>query len=138
MSIRDSMKVNFNWEENPELNITPLVDIMLVLLAILMVTAPVIVYQEEIALPQGSKTAKMQEDSKIEIRVDIKRNIYLKDNVLDFKSFPDAFIAFANGYDRNTQVYIRADKNLKYDDIIYILKIAKQSGFSRVSLVTDG
>ena len=138
MSIRDSMKVNFNWEENPELNITPLVDIMLVLLAILMVTAPVIVYQEEIALPQGSKTAKMQEDSKLEIRVDIKRNIYLKDNVLDFKSFPDAFIAFVNGYDRNTQVYIRADKNLKYDDIIYILKIAKQSGFSRVSLVTDG
>ena len=138
MSIRDSMKVNFNWEENTELNITPLVDIMLVLLAILMVTAPVIVYQEEIALPQGSKTAKMQEDSKIEIRVDIKRNIYLKDNVLDFKSFPDAFIAFVNGYDRNTQVYIRADKNLKYDDIIYILKIAKQSGFSRVSLVTDG
>ncbi|MDE5926551.1 MAG: biopolymer transporter ExbD, partial [Helicobacter sp.] len=38
----------------------------------------------------------------------------------------------------NTQVYIRADKNLKYDDVIYVLKIAKQTGFTRVSLVTDG
>ena len=130
--------MNFNWDENPELNITPLVDIMLVLLAILMVTAPVIVYQEEIALPQGSKTSKVQEDSKIEIRVDSQRKIYLKDDILDFRSFPDVFIVFANVYDRNTQVYIRADKNLKYDDVIYILKIAKQSGFSRVSLVTDG
>ena len=130
--------MNFNWDEKPELNITPLADIMLVLLAILMVTAPVIVYQEEIALPQGSKTSKVQEDSKIEIRVDSQRKIYLKDDILDFRSFPDVFIVFANGYDRNTQVYIRADKNLKYDDVIYILKIAKQSGFSRVSLVTDG
>ena len=132
------MKTHYNWDETPELNITPLVDIMLVLLAILMVTAPVIVYQEEIALPQGSKSAKVEQDSKIEIRVDLSRNIYLKDDVLTFDSFPDAFVVFANVYDKETQVYIRADKNLKYDDVIYILRIAKQSGFSRVSLVTDG
>ncbi|MCI5968763.1 MAG: biopolymer transporter ExbD [Helicobacter sp.] len=111
---------------------------MLVLLAILMVTAPVIVYQEEIVLPQGSRSVKVQEDSKIEIRMDVKRNIYLKDEVLTFDSFPDAFVVFANSYDKNTQVYIRADKNLKYDDVIYVLKITKQTGFSRVSLVTDG
>ena len=43
-------------DEKPELNITPLVDIMLVLLAILMVTMPTLVYQEDIALPDGSKT----------------------------------------------------------------------------------
>ena len=132
------MKTHYNWDETPELNITPLVDIMLVLLAILMVTAPVIVYQEEIALPQGSKSAKVEQDSKIEIRVDLSRNIYLKDDVLTFDSFPDAFVVFSNVYDKETQVYIRADKNLKYDDVIYILRIVKQSGFSRVSLVTDG
>ncbi|MDE7448045.1 MAG: biopolymer transporter ExbD, partial [Helicobacter sp.] len=59
------MSSHFNWDENPDLNITPLVDIMLVLLAILMVTAPVVVYQEEITLPRGSKSSKVQEDSKI-------------------------------------------------------------------------
>lgn len=132
------MKIYYDWNETPELNITPLVDIMLVLLAILMVTAPVIVYEEEIVLPQGSKSTKIKEDSKIEIRVDLKRNIYLKNDVLTFDSFPDAFIVFANAYDKKTPVYIRADKDLKYNDVIYILKVAKQSGFSRVSLVTDG
>ena len=45
-----------NIDETPELNITPLVDIMLVLLAILMVTTPTIVYEEQILLPDGSKT----------------------------------------------------------------------------------
>ncbi|MCH5322379.1 MAG: biopolymer transporter ExbD [Helicobacter sp.] len=132
------MRQIFDWDDNPELNITPLVDIMLVLLAILMVTAPVIVYQEDIALPQGSKTSKLEEETKIDIRVDLAKKIYLKDDILDFENFPDFFTNFSNGYDKNTQVYIRADKNLKYDDVIFILKIAKQAGFLRVSLVTDG
>ena len=44
----------FDWEEKPELNITPMVDIMLVLLAILMVIAPNIVFEERVMLPQGS------------------------------------------------------------------------------------
>ena len=48
----------FDWDENPDLNITPLVDIMLVLLAILMVVVPTIVYKEDITLAKGSKTQK--------------------------------------------------------------------------------
>ena len=58
------MKTHYNWDETPELNITPLVDIMLVLLAILMVTAPVIVYQEEIALPQTEHGIRRWKDGK--------------------------------------------------------------------------
>ena len=44
---------DFEWEESPELNITPLVDVMLVLLAILMVIAPTVIYEEMIKLPQA-------------------------------------------------------------------------------------
>lgn len=131
-------ETDYGWTETPELNITPLVDIMLVLLAILMVTAPVIVYKEEIQLPQGSKSSSVKEDVKIEIRIDINRKIYIKDEITSFEAFADFFTVFSNTYDKNTHIYIRADKNLKYDDIMYILKISKQSGFSRVSLVTDG
>jgi biopolymer transport protein ExbD len=46
----------FDWDSKPELNITPLVDVMLVLLAVLMVTTPTIIYEEKIILPSGSKT----------------------------------------------------------------------------------
>nr|WP_049770697.1 biopolymer transporter ExbD [Wolinella succinogenes] len=111
---------------------------MLVLLAILMVTAPVIVYEEEISLPKGSKSSKAVEDAKIEIRVDTQRVIYIKENTYNFGNFSDNFVLFSNGYDKKTQVYIRADKNLRYDDVIFILKSVKEAGFQRVSLVTDG
>lgn len=132
------MDSGFNWDETPDLNITPLVDIMLVLLAILMVTVPVIVYEEEISLPKGSKSSKAVEDAKIEIRVDTQRVIYIKENTYNFGNFSDNFVLFSNGYDKKTQVYIRADKNLRYDDVIFILKSVKEAGFQRVSLVTDG
>lgn len=132
------MNTHFNWDENPDLNITPLVDIMLVLLAILMVTAPVVVYQEEITLPRGSKSSKVQEDSKIEIRIDKNQVIYIKDNTYTLKEFADSFALFSNGYDKNTQVSIRADKNLLYDNIMHILKTVKETGFVRIALVTDG
>lgn len=127
-----------HWDDNPDLNITPLVDIMLVLLAILMVTAPAVVYEEQIELPSGSKTTKNQQDSKIEIRVDLGRTIYVGSQKYTYDNFADNFVKLSQGYDKNTQVYIRADKNLKYDDVVYLLKISKEAGFSRVSLVTDG
>lgn len=130
--------MQYNWDENPDLNITPLVDIMLVLLAILMVTAPVIVYEEDIVLPQGSKTKQVQEDAKLDIRMDRQRKVYVLDNVYDYAEFPDNFVQFSQPYDRKTKIYIRADKNLKYENVVYLLKSVKEAGFLRVSLVTDG
>ncbi|MDO7252755.1 ExbD/TolR family protein [Helicobacter cappadocius] len=131
------MENDFNWDEKPELNITPLVDIMLVLLAILMVTTPTITYQEQISLPKGSKTSKADEQKSLEIRMDAKKKIYIKNTVYDYNSFPDSLNLLAKQYDKNTSVYIRADKNLKYDNIVYLLKSIKEAGFLKVSLVTS-
>ncbi|WP_442778067.1 MULTISPECIES: biopolymer transporter ExbD [unclassified Helicobacter] len=125
-----------DWEEKPELNITPLVDIMLVLLAILMVTTPAVVYKEDISLPKGSKASKVSQDDKLEIRMDINKKIYIKDEVYDYNAFPDSFNLLANQYSKTINVYIRADKQLAYQDVIYLLKSIKEAGFSKVSLVT--
>ncbi|PAF49895.1 biopolymer transporter ExbD [Helicobacter sp. 12S02232-10] len=132
------MENDFDWDEKPELNITPLVDIMLVLLAILMVTTPTITYQENITLPKGSKTLKASQDKILEIRMDAKKKIYINSNVYDYNSFPDTFNLLAKEYNKNTSVYIRADKNLTYENIVYLLKSVKEAGFSKVSLVTNG
>ena len=119
----------YDFNDKPELNITPLVDIMLVLLAILMVTAPVIEFEEQINLPTGSKSQQAQDVQKIDI-------IITKDRLVT--NFTDSFLLFANGKDQNTPIHIRADKELKYDDIMFVLKSVKEAGFFRVSLVTDG
>lgn len=125
-----------DWEEKPELNITPLVDIMLVLLAILMVTTPAVIYKEDIALPQGSKNSKVSQDEKLEVRMDFDKKIYIKNEVYEYNAFPDSLNLLANRYDKNTSVYIRADKRLAYQDVIYLLKSIKEAGFHKVSLVT--
>ena len=75
----------YDFEQKPELNITPLVDVMLVLLAILMVTAPVIDYEENINLPQGSKTQRVRTIKKLEIQVTKNKNIYRSATMLNRK-----------------------------------------------------
>lgn len=128
----------FDWEEKPELNITPLVDVMLVLLAILMVTTPALIYEELIELPKGSKTKVLQKTETIEIRVDKNKIIYIKKDRFNFSNFADNFILLSQKFDKNSPVYIRADKRLSYGDVMYILKTVKEAGFAKVSLVTDG
>lgn len=128
----------FDWNEKPELNITPLVDIMLVLLAILMITTPTIVYKEDITLPKGSKTNKVLIDSKIEVRIDKNKNIYIKNNKYTYGNFSDNFNLLYSNHSKDTQISIRADKNIKYGDIVFVLKSIKEAGFLKVSLITNG
>lgn len=128
----------FDFNQKPDLNITPLVDIMLVLLAILMVTAPVIEFEEPINLPTGSKSQQSQDVAKIDIIITKDRIVTLNKNKVEISNFTDNFLLFSKGKDQNTPIHIRADKSLKYDDIVYVLKSVKEAGFFKVALVTDG
>jgi len=128
----------YDFNQKPDLNITPLVDIMLVLLAILMVTAPVIEFEEPINLPKGSKSQQVQDFKKIDILITKDRSVRLNKKKIDINNFPDRFLLFVNGRDKKTPVHIRADKSLVYDDIIFVLKSVKEAGFYKVALVTDG
>ncbi|MBR8463620.1 biopolymer transporter ExbD [Campylobacter sp. faydin G-24] len=126
-------------DDKPELNITPLVDIMLVLLAILMVTTPTLVYQEEIALPDGSKskvsTAKQKD---LIVYINIDRKVRIEQSVMSLAEFPDNIALMSVKYDKTMPIYIKADKNLKYDDVMFLLKTLKNSGFNKVALETNG
>ena len=128
----------YDFNQKPDLNITPLVDIMLVLLAILMVTAPVIEFEEPITLPTGSRSQQTQDVQKIDIIITKDRIVTLNKNKVEISNFADNFLLFSKGKDQNTPIHIRADKSLKYDDIIYVLKSVKEAGFFKVALVTDG
>lgn len=126
----------YRWDDTPDLNITPLVDVMLVLMAILMVTAPTITFQETIDLPQGSKTTKVEKSTNLTIRMDKNEVIYLGRDKYTLDTFADDFVNQSDKFDKSGDVYIRADENLKYKSVIYLLKSVKSAGFERVSLVT--
>jgi biopolymer transport protein ExbD len=95
--------------------------------------------EEKISLPKGSKTASVDKTDSIEIRVDLKRKVYIKDQVYNFLEFPDSFIQYASQFPtRKNKILIRADKRLRYEDVIYILRTVKAAKFTKVSLITDG
>jgi len=126
----------FSWDDSPDLNITPLVDVMLVLMAILMITAPTINFQEKIDLPQGSKTVKVTKPKTLTIRMDKNQKIYLNNDTYTLATFADDFVNKSATIDKNSEVYIRADEKLQYKDVMYLLKSVKAAGFEKVSLIT--
>jgi len=128
----------YDYNNKPELNITPLVDVMLVLLAILMVTAPVLEYEENINLPKGSKSKKADMSKKIDVFINANGEIIVNKKIYNNKGFADNFILYARNKQRATPVHIRADKTLQYQKVIYVLKTVKEAGFFKVSLITDG
>jgi len=136
--LRVERNMNFDWDEAPDLNITPLVDIMLVLMAILMVTAPVMEYQDNISLPQGSKSKSMQKIPDLTVAIDKSKRIHIKSKSYSIKTFADDFNLIKKDFPKGTVVYIKADKSLQYDTVMFMLKVIKDAGFSKVSLVTNG
>lgn len=126
----------FDWDEKPELNITPLVDVMLVLLAILMVISPNIVYEELIRLPKGSAQKEITKKELVEISISNERNVKVGNEQFKFNTFADDFIRLAPSYPADSTVRISADGRLNYSDVMNVLAVVKKAGFQNVSLVT--
>ena len=126
----------FSWDDSPDLNITPLVDVMLVLMAILMVTAPTVTFQEELTLPDGSKSVQVANPKTLTIRMDKNKTIRLNNDTYTLDTFADDFVNQSVKFDKNSEVYIRADENLEYKNVMYLLKSVKAAGFQKVSLIT--
>lgn len=128
----------FDWDERPELNITPLVDVMLVLLAILMVIAPNIVYEEMINLPQGSAQKQIDKKAPIHISIDEDGEITFNKEKIKAINFADTFFRKTESFDKTSTVMISADRTLKYGLVMSVLASVKRAGFGEVSLATSG
>lgn len=127
----------FDWEDKPELNITPLVDVMLVLLAILMVISPNIVYEELINLPKGSAQTEVKEKKEIEIVITASKQITVNKQPFELATFNDNFLLFSNQYPPESVVRISADHSLDYGDVIGIMSSVKRAGLTNISLATS-
>jgi len=127
----------YEWDEAPDLNITPLIDVMLVLMAIFMITIPVMHYEEKINLPDGSQKSAVSDSKALTIRITKDLTIHYKNNTFTLDSFPDAFRLQTGDIDKEQVVFINADKEIAYEYVVYLLKVVKQSEFKKVSLLTQ-
>ncbi len=127
----------YDWDDDPDLNITPLIDIMLVLMAIFMILAPSIKYQEEINLPVGSQSSTVSDDKSMTIRIDATQMVYFQEQKYSIDEFALRFNASGFGASKEEVVYLKADKSLSYEKVMQILAIIKSKGFTKISLLTE-
>jgi len=123
--------------KKPELNITPFVDIMLVLLAILMVSVSVSTYQEKsVNLPQGSKSTPAIKKATITIVIKKNGKVFVNDEEYKIKDFLENFNLKYGNFNKNSLVYIAADKNIKYALFMKIYAAVVKTGFRQIGLLT--
>lgn len=126
----------FDWDASPELNITPLVDVMLVLLAILMVIAPTVIYEEMIKLPQGSASKQLEQKAPVHITINKQGKVVVNKENFNLSGFADNFYLYSQKLDKEATVLISADKSLEYGVVMSVLGAVKKAGFTEVSLAT--
>ena len=118
-----------------EINMVPLIDVVLVLLVIFIVTAPLLTHAVKLDLPKASSTADIQKPEKIEFAIDAQGLLYWNGERL---SREDAQLKFAEAGQKRPQpeVYLRADQNVAYRSVAEMLADASKAGLSKVAFVS--
>ena len=119
-----------------EINVTPMVDVMLVLLIIFMVSAPLLTVGVPIDLPQTSANPLNEEKEPLTITVNNKGEVYLQETPVQVAELAPRLIAITNsGYDE--RIYVRGDRSVNYGQIMQVMGTLSSAGFKRVALVTE-
>ncbi len=116
-----------------EINVTPLVDVMLVLLIIFMITAPLMKHGIDVNLPKA-KGKSIEETEKINIVITKEGKIYLNDNIIDKDNLPNLLTSLKND---NTTVLLRADRDVNYGLVAEVMGEIKSAGIERIGIVTE-
>ena len=125
-------------EQNSEINVTPFVDIMLVLLIIFMVAAPLATVNVEVKLPVA--VAPMQQNPPKPFYVSIQANsrVYIGDNEVDIDSVGAELLdLIGNKTPSDERIFIRADQTTRYGDFMQVMNSLQDSGFYSVALVGE-
>ena len=119
-----------------DINVTPFVDVMLVLLIIFMVTAPLMIQGVDVNLPQTTaKEIKTQEDPLI-LTVNEKREISLEKHIIKFEDL-EAKLKTISEYRKDKEILLRADKDLPYGFVIKVIAAAKRAGIDKLGMITE-
>jgi biopolymer transport protein TolR len=124
-----------------DINVTPLVDVMLVLLIIFMVTAPLLLAGVPVDLPESSAGALDQDKKPVQVSIDKAGKLFLDDQEVQISAMDARFaeIAARSGKGKDSpQIFLRADRALDYGRVMAVMGALNHAGLNRVALVTMG
>ena len=118
-----------------DINITPLVDVVLVLLLIFMVTAPVLQSGVEVAVPQTRTVNQLTEEHEV-VTIDKDQNVFLQDKPVNVHELPALLRSSGKPANPKRVVYVRADQKVPFGAFASVMDAVKQAGISNISIVT--
>jgi len=119
-----------------EINVTPFVDVMLVLLIVFMVTAPLLTVGVPVDLPKTKAQTLGQENEPLSVTVKRNGSIYLQNQPIEEDALVPKLTAIAaNGYDQ--RIFVRGDRSVDYGRVMEVMGLLSAAGFTHIGLVTD-
>ncbi len=119
-----------------EINITPMVDVMLVLLIIFMVAAPMMTSGVTVDLPKTSAAPVSGQDEPLSVSVTSGGKIYIQKTQVQLKELQDKLKSIA-GEKKDTRIFVRGDRNIDYGKMMQVVGEINAAGFVKVALITD-
>jgi biopolymer transport protein TolR len=122
-----------------EINVTPFVDVMLVLLIVFMVSAPLLTVGVPIDLPQSQAKALEQNNEPLTVSVNVDGQVFLQKDEIKIDDLVPKLSAIitARGGDPNELIYVRGDKKVDYGTMMRVMGRISRAGYHRVALVTE-
>ena len=118
-----------------DINVTPFVDVMLVLLIIFMVTAPLLTAGIKVNLPESTSILKNEKNDPVTVTINSKGEIFLQKKKFSSASLIQKLKALKS-QNKDLKIYIKGDKKLNYGKVMDLMSFINKSGFKKVALVT--
>ena len=119
-----------------EINVTPFVDVMLVLLIIFMVTAPLLTVGVQVDLPESSADSLPDDQEPLTISINSKGEIFIQEHQVTYQKMVPKLLAIAKNR-TDTRIYVRGDKNINYGRVLEVMGTLSGAGFSKVALISE-
>ncbi len=133
---RGGLRGNRGYRPMSEINVTPMVDVMLVLLIIFMVTAPLITVGVPVDLPKTRAQAINEPTEPLVISVDAEGRVYIQETEVDIESLVPRLEAITRNKP-DTRIYLRGDRTIAYGRIMQIMGTVSAGGFTKVALIAE-
>ena len=119
-----------------EINTTPLVDVMLVLLIIFIITAPLMTHSVPVDLPRASSTPTPEKPMTLQVAIDAHGQVYVGSEKLAASQLEGRFRS-AVAQDAKVEMHLQADRNARYDAVAETMAAARRAGLTRIGFVTQ-
>jgi biopolymer transport protein TolR len=119
-----------------DINVTPFVDVMLVLLIIFMVTAPMMTQGVDVTLPQATAEPLPTDTEPLIVTLDDQQRLYILDFEVDLEFFSDKLQKVLQSRDKR-EVFLRAGKDVPYGAVVQVMAAIKDAGVEKIGMVTD-